>query len=429
MRRALLVLAAALAACKGGDPRAASPSAAKAAKTDDTSASGPWIARINSYRYIVDRARVMAFLDGKSPVPGLEADAAGKLIVRDAAPDSEWARAGLHARDAIVELNGLPVHSIDDARAIVRRLDGARALIVGVQSHGHVELYEYRFGDPVKDAPFTDPSLRTIADLVKKYWIKKLDDGHYEVDAIVPAILFSCVGGQLHGPDSSGFSKLPVIPDAASCEAIGARVDDKLVSLDGKPIAGADDLYSALTTPSERGRIAIELERSGTRVNLEYVVRPGTYAHPGEPVLSHPEVLMSLVLAAPHPPSVSAPNEAAIAGGIRRFDEGHVEIQRALYDRWMSDSNALLATARFVPSIREGRPNGFKLYAIRPAEAIGALGFQNGDTLLAVNGKPVTTPDLALDVWTELRRARRFIVEGERRGQPFSIEIVVVAKK
>jgi len=41
--------------------------------------------------------------------------------------------------------------------------------------------------------------------------------------------------------------------------------------------------------------------------------------------------------------------------------------------------------ARIVPSVRSGKTDGFKLFAIRPNTAWSALGFKNGDTIQVVN--------------------------------------------
>lgn len=57
--------------------------------------------------------------------------------------------------------------------------------------------------------------------------------------------------------------------------------------------------------------------------------------------------------------------------------------------------------ARIVPSVRDGKPHGFKLYAIRPGSIYVVLGLRNGDTITAVNGDDITTPDKALRIYTQ----------------------------
>jgi type II secretory pathway component PulC len=416
MKRAALVFVLALFACA---PQTR-------ASADAGGASGPWIARVDSRRYVVDRARVMAFV-GK-PLPGIEADPAGGLVVRASDPSSEWVRAGLREGDRIVEINGLPLRSLDDVKAVIGRLDGARAIILGIQRYQRVELYEYRFGDPAREAPFSDPEIRSLADLVRKYWVTRVDDGHYQVDMAVLGLLAGCVAPQLSKPDSFALkSKLPLAADPAACEVMGVKAGDKLVAIDGKSIQSADDLMETLGAGKDR--VAVELDRGGTRVRLSYEVRAASRAHPGEPLTSHPEILFSALMQSRPSPSAAGPDVTLLVRGIRRVDENHVEIQRATMDALLTNPSSIVTSVRIVPSIKDGRANGFKLYAIRPTSVPAAIGLQNGDTLQVLNGEPIDTPDRGLAAWNKLPRARRITVEGERRGQPFSITINVADKK
>ncbi|MGZ3442306.1 MAG: type II secretion system protein GspC, partial [Polyangia bacterium] len=86
----------------------------------------------------------------------------------------------------------------------------------------------------------------------------------------------------------------------------------------------------------------------------------------------------------------------------------------------------MLATAaRFVPSIKDGKPNGFKLYAIRPQSIFGRIGLQNGDTIKAINGSEMTTPDAALGLYTKLRNASHLSVQVERRGETVALDYTI----
>jgi hypothetical protein len=307
----LLVLVTALLACS----RQPKPS------------SGPWIARVDYSHYVVDRARVMAFLDRKPlEVPGVEPDPAGGLVVR--ASDPEWARAGLRDGDRIVEISGLPVRSLDDVKAVIRRLDGARALILGVSRAQHVVLHEYRFGDPSRDAPFSDPEIHSLADVVRKYWVTRVDDEHYQVDLAALGLLALCAGPPLSVPGTAALkSKLPFATDADACEAIGVKRGDKLVTLDGKTIASGDDFLNVVD--GEGDHVAVELERAGGRVHLSYAVRAASRTHPGEPLVSHPEIL----LFASHPSAApTGPDATAIARHPGR--PGLDGASRAQHPRW-----------------------------------------------------------------------------------------------
>lgn len=113
----------------------------------------------------------------------------------------------------------------------------------------------------------------------------------------------------------------------------------------------------------------------------------------------------------------------AIRDGVRAKGSRHVVVERALVDRILANPARAARSARIVPSMRNGKPHGFKLYAIRSGSILAALGFRNGDTVTAINGLDVTTPDKAVEVYTRLRDAKRLDVALERRGKPIRLRI------
>jgi hypothetical protein len=136
----------------------------------------------------------------------------------------------------------------------------------------------------------------------------------------------------------------------------------------------------------------------------------------------------------PHPPiEAQAPPiepyvlDPVIANGIHKIDDEHVTITEAARKRITEDSfTDHLRQARVVPSIKDGKPNGFKLYAITPDSVIARLGFQNGDTIQALNAMRMDTPDMVLTTWESEKHARMWRVTGERRGRPFALEITTI---
>jgi general secretion pathway protein C len=100
-------------------------------------------------------------------------------------------------------------------------------------------------------------------------------------------------------------------------------------------------------------------------------------------------------------------------------------IDRALVEKLLSNTTMLATAARFVPSTKDGKPNGFKLYAIRPQSIFGRIGLQNGDTIKAINGSEMTTPDAALGLYTKLRNASHLSVQVERRGETVTLDYTI----
>lgn len=144
-----------------------------------------------------------------------------------------------------------------------------------------------------------------------------------------------------------------------------------------------------------------------------------------------------LVLAGATPPAVAAAPavepqtnsddnkddlQASIDNGIKKTGDNTFEIDKALVDKVLANPMAVAKGARVVPAVKNGKPDGFKLYAIRPSSVYAKLGLTNGDTLQAINGFELTSADKALEVYTKLREATQLEVEVTRRGKPMTLK-------
>jgi general secretion pathway protein C len=98
------------------------------------------------------------------------------------------------------------------------------------------------------------------------------------------------------------------------------------------------------------------------------------------------------------------------------------EVDKSLIDKILSNTTALATSARFVPSIKDGKPNGFKLYAIRPGSVFAKIGLQNADLIKGINGLDMSTPDRALEAYTKLKSASHLTVNVERRGENVTLD-------
>lgn len=134
------------------------------------------------------------------------------------------------------------------------------------------------------------------------------------------------------------------------------------------------------------------------------------------------------VAAAPPPPAAAEPANpdndllAAVDKGVKKIDETKFDIDRALVDKILADPTVAARSARIVPSIKDGKPNGFKMYAIRPNSLFAKIGLQNGDTITSINGMDMSSPDKALEVYTKVRSSSSLSVSVIRRGQPVNMD-------
>ena len=121
----------------------------------------------------------------------------------------------------------------------------------------------------------------------------------------------------------------------------------------------------------------------------------------------------------------SGPTDAELDAGIKKIDDTHYTITRALVDQVLSNPMAVGKGARVVPSVANGKANGFNLYAIRPSSVYARLGLINGDTLTSINGFEMTSADKALEVYTKLREATSLELSITRRGKAMTLAISI----
>lgn len=112
---------------------------------------------------------------------------------------------------------------------------------------------------------------------------------------------------------------------------------------------------------------------------------------------------------------------AMVEEGVNKVSDTEFEIDKKILDKILENPMAVARGARIVPSIKNGKANGFKLYAIRPSSVYAKIGLMNGDTIHSINGFDLTSPDKALEVYTKVREATSLSVNATRRGKPVSL--------
>lgn len=131
------------------------------------------------------------------------------------------------------------------------------------------------------------------------------------------------------------------------------------------------------------------------------------------------------VTAAPVRAADQTPDDPMLAVDIHTFDAQHHLVARRLVERALANPLEYAKGARIVPAVADGRPVGFKLYAIKDGSVYQRLGFENGDTLLSINGFDLTSADKALETYTKLREASTFVIDVKRHGELLQLVVAV----
>ncbi len=132
------------------------------------------------------------------------------------------------------------------------------------------------------------------------------------------------------------------------------------------------------------------------------------------------------VAAVPLPPPAPDPKRdaetaALVASAVKPTSQLAFDVDLEKWSQIVADPTAAAKGARVVPAMKDGKPLGFKLYAVKPDSFIAHLGLENGDTVTTVDGEPIASPDKALAAYSKLRDLKVgdvVTVTIDRKGTP-----------
>jgi hypothetical protein len=122
----------------------------------------------------------------------------------------------------------------------------------------------------------------------------------------------------------------------------------------------------------------------------------------------------------PPPPAPPSDDEAlhGILAGIHPRSATERDVSPQARDLLFEHLPAVTRTVRITPSPQD---QGVTLRGIKPGDVMSALGFRNGDMLIAVAGRPVYSPEKALEAYAAVRSAAKVVVRIKRGGAPVDL--------
>ncbi len=131
--------------------------------------------------------------------------------------------------------------------------------------------------------------------------------------------------------------------------------------------------------------------------------------------------------AAPHAtPTVLTPAGPSTPGNnVRQAGKNRWVVDRREIENAVDNLPQLLTKARIIPNFSDGKPDGFRIFAITEDSLYSKIGLQNGDILHQVNGIEVKDPQNFLKVFEQLKDESAITVDLVRNNQKetFSYEI------
>ncbi|WP_224984681.1 type II secretion system protein N [Geomonas agri] len=111
---------------------------------------------------------------------------------------------------------------------------------------------------------------------------------------------------------------------------------------------------------------------------------------------------------------------AGVAGGGLAAPAGagnYVIDQRALNSA-LDNIGQAMTDARLLPSVKDGKVEGFRASEVKPQGIFGTVGIRNGDVLLRMNDFPIDSPEKAIQSFASLKGQSRIKLDLIRDGQP-----------
>jgi general secretion pathway protein C len=123
----------------------------------------------------------------------------------------------------------------------------------------------------------------------------------------------------------------------------------------------------------------------------------------------------------PPPPPGAAPGSASSLGGdqrgIRQLASNRWVLDRHEVEHNLDNLNQLMTQARVIPNFSDGKPDGFRVFAIVPDSFYEKIGLKNGDVLERVNGVEIKDPESFLKVFQHLKDENNINLDVVRNSQ------------
>jgi general secretion pathway protein C len=94
--------------------------------------------------------------------------------------------------------------------------------------------------------------------------------------------------------------------------------------------------------------------------------------------------------------------------------------QRAL-NAALDNIGQAMTDARLLPSVKDGKVEGFRVSEVKPQGVFAAVGLKNGDVLLKINEFPIDSPEKAIQSFMTLQGQNRIKLDLLRDGAPTSL--------
>jgi len=137
------------------------------------------------------------------------------------------------------------------------------------------------------------------------------------------------------------------------------------------------------------------------------------------------KLLTPLATPSETPSHPASPQAQTTAGGATQTGAGSFVIDQRVLNAALDNIGQAMTDARLLPSVKDGRVEGFRVSEVKPSGVFAMVGIRNGDVLHKINDLPVDSPERAIQSLASLKGQNRIKLDLVRDGQPatFSYDI------
>lgn len=106
------------------------------------------------------------------------------------------------------------------------------------------------------------------------------------------------------------------------------------------------------------------------------------------------------------------------AGGAVQTGAGSYVVDQKVLNAALDNLGQAMTDARMLPSVKDGKVEGFRVSEVKPAGIFATIGIRNGDVLQRINDLAVDSPERAIQSLASLKGQNRIKLDLIRDGQP-----------
>lgn len=193
------------------------------------------------------------------------------VIVSDVLPDSPSAKAGLEAKDVILEYDGQAVEGTVQFRRLVRETPPGRSVPVEVARNGHDEKLTVQVGSSARSMETRLREVLPPRNFNFKFSMPELFPSMTPVLGVQAEDISGQLGTYFHVPEGAGVLIREVSPNSAAAKA-GLKAGDVITHVDGAAVKTVDDLRKHLRDQREQKSVSLTIIRQGSEMKVPVTI-------------------------------------------------------------------------------------------------------------------------------------------------------------